>query len=355
MAAAQKPTDGKQEYLGDWVSLMSHQNAAYQLLTELYTPESIMKHGTLQNILKWYIHFDVYVAIISGLPAIISRDWFEAQHKAYVQQTVDEPDNISIRYEERFAWVRLLGYDVTSLFSAKAQGTISGIDFERKSKFIQDEIDKFEEGIHPMLRDNSKRIMELSDKPLQGSGAILEPYKPGLLYSGEIFPTNQLLLNFWGLRNMFGSRLSAMTGVPRSEDSAKDLAYRIARLIDAIDHYPESPAGALLGLRASLGMAVLFLPANEKEKLWSRRKLAQVENLGYVFATAWVDTDADFALDTSIQRPYAPSCRSFGARTSRTGGSQTIETFRQWSSQFETSITSAARCRAMRKVKSFAT
>jgi hypothetical protein len=263
------------------VSLMSHQKAAYQLITELYTPDSMMRHGTLRNILKWYIHFDVYVAIISGLPAIISRDWFEAQHKAYVQQTKDEPNNIAFKYEERFSLIRLLGYDVTSLFSAKTQGTMSEVDFERKSSKIRQEIEKFEEDIPPVLTNSSKRVMALSSESLPGKEEMLEPYEPGLLYGDDNFPTNQLMLSFWGLRNMFATRMSALTGVPRSEDSAKDLAYRIARVIDAVDHWTHSPSGALLGLRASLGMAVLFLPPNEKEKWWCRRKLAEVECLGY--------------------------------------------------------------------------
>ena len=45
--------DCRQEFLGDWVNLLGHQRAAYEILTELYTPQSIMDSGMTRIMLGW--------------------------------------------------------------------------------------------------------------------------------------------------------------------------------------------------------------------------------------------------------------------------------------------------------------
>jgi hypothetical protein len=259
---------------------MSHQKAAFQIITELYTPESIMQNVVLRNILKWYIHFDVFVGILSGRVAIISRDWFAKQHEWYMEHAREAPEDIDVQYEERYAWVRLTGYDLAALFTQRMQGTLSDVEFDLQARGIREAFDLFDEQTSSLLTDPSKLITEFPDASPIEPNSIVNPYEPGVIYGGDAFPTNQLILNFLGLKNMFATRMSSLTGAPRSEDAGKELAYRIVHVIDAIEHWPGAPASTLLGLRASLGMAVLFLGTSKQEIEWARKMMARVERLG---------------------------------------------------------------------------
>jgi len=47
------------EFLGDWINLSNHQKAACNIITGLYTPQTIMEDEMTRVILGWYIRFDV--------------------------------------------------------------------------------------------------------------------------------------------------------------------------------------------------------------------------------------------------------------------------------------------------------
>jgi hypothetical protein len=67
--------------LGDWVNLMGHQKAAHEMLTRLYTPETIVKSDFLLKVVFWYVRFDLFVGFQSVGGAVLSRDWYVAVHK----------------------------------------------------------------------------------------------------------------------------------------------------------------------------------------------------------------------------------------------------------------------------------
>jgi hypothetical protein len=276
--------------LGDWVNLMGHQNAAYQIITELYTPDTIMKNGTLRNILKWYIHFDVYVSMLSGSPAIITRDWFEAQHKYYLSRTQEVPDDIIIRYEEQHAWIRLIGHDIALLFRRKMQGAISDAEFTASSSSLRKRLEEWEDNLPPILKDSSKLVVDFPNALPRDPDDIVDPNKPGVIYGGDLFPTNLIILNFIGLKNMFDTRLASFDGTSISEESKIRLAYRVVQFVDSLQYWSGSPPGILVGLRANFALAVLILPVREKEIKWSRKRFAMIESQGYSFRCCVADS-----------------------------------------------------------------
>jgi hypothetical protein len=259
---------------------MGHQNAAYQIITELYTPETIMQDGTLRNILKWYIHFDIYVSVLSGAPSIISAQWLEEQHKFYVHQVQECPENISLRYEKHHSWIRLVGNNIGELFRRKMNGTITDAEFETLSSSLKRQLDDWEENLDPELVDSSKLVTNYETTAVMGPDDIVDPYQPGTIYSGNLFATNILILNFISLKNMFQTRLASLGGTPQPEETKFELAYRIAKIVDTVQYWRGSPPGALVGLRANFGLAVLLLPSGEKEIKWARKKFALIESHG---------------------------------------------------------------------------
>jgi hypothetical protein len=57
-------------------------------------------------------------------------------------------------------------------------------------------------------------------------------------------------------------------------------AYVSYQLVEAVECWPGSPPGTLLAMQASLGVALLCLPRDQKHAMWSRRKLAKIETNG---------------------------------------------------------------------------
>lgn len=268
-----------QEFLGDWVNLMSHQKAAYKLITQLYTPETIMRNDILRKTLHWYIRFDTFVGIMSGTGTQLPREWFQSQHTFFAQQCQELPNDLTAKYEERFAWIRLTGYDMSQLVRNRARATISEEDFFNKIELFHHRVLGFRAALHPALKDPSKLMPDISEGRMRDPDDIVDPFEPNILFGGDIFETNILLLDFYGFELIFNNQLAALEGKP-DPIGARKTAMKICQTFEAIQEYSGSPPGIVLGMQAGLALAVLFLPQEEKEIMWSRRKIATIEALG---------------------------------------------------------------------------
>jgi hypothetical protein len=258
---------------------MSHQMAAYQILTELYSPQDIVRNDDLRTILQWYIHFDVFAGMLSGNGTILGREWFEALHEWDLQQIKLNPKDVQLKYKECCSRCRLLAADVALTFARKNRNDITEEDFDAKCKTINQELRSWETNLDPILRQPSKLITDFPDAPPRDPEDIVDPYKPNVIYDGELFGTNFITLQFLGLDLMFQQQLSGAQGEPRLPEM-QELALRMCQMVEAIQYHRTSPRSVLLGIQASLAMATTFLPRDEKHNMWSRRKLATVEALG---------------------------------------------------------------------------
>lgn len=257
---------------------MSHQKAAYSLLTELYTPQTMMQHPTLRNILKWYLHFDFYVAMLSGNPSIIGRDWLVYQQKYYEQEVNKDPDNIVGLYEEVQARTRLTSNDVFGLLSMHSKGLVTDTEFEAQAAILAQRIEHLETKLPPQLKDSNKLVTDFTGAPPRHQEDIVDPYEPGVIWGGDLFPTNQYMMGVVGLKSLFETRLAAFKGIPPKDPAAA--GWKVAKVVDAIKHWPGSPPGALISFRSILGLASFLLPPQEKEKLWLKKMLAAIEVQG---------------------------------------------------------------------------
>ncbi|KAF2433590.1 hypothetical protein EJ08DRAFT_60436 [Tothia fuscella] len=273
-----------EEYLGDWVNLMSHQKAAFQLITELYSPEAMTKTDSLRKTLQWYIRFDTFVGIMSGTGTQLSRDWFEEQYSYFVRQCQDLPTDLTAKYEERFSWIRLTGYDMSQLVRNRAKGTIPEQEFFIKIELFQQRLQDFRLDLHPALKDQAKLLPDISGGRQRDPNDIVNPFEPNLLFGEDIFDTNILLMDFYGFELIFNNQLAALQGKP-DPMGARNTAMKICQIFEAIQEYQGSPPGIVLGMQAGLALAVLFLPQEESEILWARKKIATIEALGYTYPT----------------------------------------------------------------------
>jgi hypothetical protein len=133
----------------------------------------------------------------------------------------------------------------------------------------------------PALKDPHYLVMDFTGaRPLEPDD-IVNPYLPNVIYTGPLFVMNVVKIDWLSidLMHRFQTALS-MKQQPGPE--VGEMAYATCQLFEAVEYYPNSPPGAVLGCQASLGMASLFLPKDQRHAMWTRRKFATVESHGYV-------------------------------------------------------------------------
>ncbi|KAF2403312.1 hypothetical protein EJ06DRAFT_452721, partial [Trichodelitschia bisporula] len=265
-----------EEYLGDWVNLMSHQKAAFQMITALYTPEQMVSNDPQRKLLQWYMHFDTFVGILAGTGPQLGREWFAANHAYYAQESEAHPDSLALMYDERYSWIRLAGHDMATLFARKAKDGIGADEFGSRRAALSDAISNWRDNLPSKLMDDSYRVHDFNGWDAPDLDDIVDPYEPGLLFGGPLFDTNLLVIDFYGLELVYKSHV----GAPPAE--TRDLAYRMCQMFEAIE-LSNLGCGLVTGMQAGIALAVVFLPREPKEIMWARRKLALVEASGYSF------------------------------------------------------------------------
>lgn len=323
-------TDIFQEYLGDWVNLLGHQKAAYEILTSLYTPQTIMQNETLRKVLHWYIRFDLYAGIISGTGIILGREWTAAGYDYYAQQALEKPDDISCKFEERLFRSRLLATDIAILFARRTKGTIDDGAFASQCDDLRHQFDVFEPQMDLALRDPNKLVTDFRGAPPRDPDDAVDSYAYDILYGDDIFTTNILLTDFWAMDLMFRHHLMSAGRIAPSEAAGLPMkAMKVFRMFEAIERYPYSSPGSLLATQASLAVASFFLPKDEKFCMWSRRTLAKIESMGSVSRHPEQGrANSSGLLVTYTQPLYVRRCPRIGELTALGGGSPTMRGFR---------------------------
>ena len=74
--------------------MLGHLRAAHQLLTTLFTPQTIVQDEMRRAILAWYIQYDLFVGTVSGYGMSLDREWISAYEEYCIVQLIDseEPD-----------------------------------------------------------------------------------------------------------------------------------------------------------------------------------------------------------------------------------------------------------------------
>jgi hypothetical protein len=270
-----------QEFLGDWTNLLGHQKAAYQILTDLFKPDTIMQDETRRRIIAWYIRFDLFAGMMSGSETSLGREWFAACQTHYSRQARDRPDDLGAKYEDFFSTSRLLATDVALLFAGKVSGAISNEQFAISSSELTAKFAAFEQTLETAFTDPLVYVKDFSKAPPPNPEEDITNFRdPWFLRAGEHFTMNFVFLDFWAIDLMFKFNMANVHG-----SKATDLpiiALKSCKMFEAIQYCDQGPPGAITGCQASLGIASLFLPKDEKHTNWCRGKFALIEQTGYV-------------------------------------------------------------------------
>lgn len=271
-----------EEMLGDWVNLMGHQKAAFEMLTHLYTPQTITESDFLLKVFSWYIRFDLFVGFQSGGEAVLGREWYTAVHQRYAQKMAENgQDAVGMQYEERFAYSRIVAKDSNDLFARTGKGLVSPHEFLQQLPRLQEQVEGLQHGVYPTLLDPSYKVGFLpgSAEPTD----IVDPYEPNLIWAGPLWTSNYLFLDTWGIIFMFNISVSMALKQPLNPNLAKP-AYRAIQVFEAMCTYPDAPPGTILEAQVCFAIATLFLPKDEKTVSWCRKRFAKIEATGYIYS-----------------------------------------------------------------------
>jgi hypothetical protein len=268
--------------LGDWVNLMGHQKAAYEMLTRLYTPQSVTRSDFLLKVSLWYIRFDLFVGFQSGGEAVLGREWYEAVHECYTQKVRENPDNVDLQYEERFAYSRLVAKDSNDLFARTGKGLVSPQDFMTQLPVLKGKVESLHKTLGAALMDPEHKIKNIPGQT--DPNDIVNPREPNIIWGGPLWTSNYLLLDMWGIIFMFNISVAMATRQPFSPELTKE-AYKAVQHYEAMCAYPDAPPGTMVEAQVSFAIATLFLPKDAKTVQWLRRAFAKIEAAGYVLST----------------------------------------------------------------------
>jgi hypothetical protein len=258
---------------------MSHQKAALTIITTLYTPERMLVHESLRKVFHWYARFDIFIGILSGTATQLDREWFSCQEEFYKQKRKEHPESLAWKYEEKYAWIRLTGYDLRMFMRKKAQGELSDEEFEKGLQGFDEQLKDLHSSLAPALTDPSKRIADISEGRTKAPNDIVDPYEPNVLYGGELYNTNVVLHDLIVFELLYKNQIGEVTG-KLDVTGIREVCLKQCQLYEAATLYSGSPPGIRFGMQAGLAFCLLFLRANEQEIWWARKRLAEIETKG---------------------------------------------------------------------------
>ncbi|KAJ3497561.1 hypothetical protein NLG97_g1803 [Lecanicillium saksenae] len=299
-----------QEYLGDWLNLMGHQRAALELFTELFTPQTVMETRIGQICLTWYSRFDVGISLLGTVRSKFSRDWLTEAAAYYSEKISQEPNEIRWRAEERLVRLHIIRYDMSVLFSDAAQGGIPDSKFSEDHEKITIQLMNWRDTWDPMLTAPNYAVRDFSWHPGPGQDDIVDPYEPGLLYNPPLLSSTIVLVEWHSLIILHKSLAKTVSREKLVPDLVRH-SHAVCQLFEALEYWPSTPKGVILGLGPFLVLIAYFLPRDSRHRAWLWRKFALLETMGSIQTLPFRSRMASMFNDEDAKRWWLPNDKGF--------------------------------------------
>ncbi|KAI0914913.1 hypothetical protein F4823DRAFT_621251 [Ustulina deusta] len=294
-----------EEYLGDWVNLSGHQTAALQILTQLFTPDTIAR-SPISTLLTWYIRFDVFGAMMGGFETALPREWFVAAVEGSEEKVDENPDELSWRIEVQATTLRLISMDMSLLYAKSSRGEISAEAFVEEYDQISERLSEWLARLDPAITNANYLVTDFQHKQPLTDADIVNPYKPGSLYKPPLFSTTILLMEWHSIIIMHKSRQEGYALQQEPSKELRQLALSACEMFETVQRWPDTPTGALITVQACLAIACLFIPRDPKYYMWMRRRYASLEATGYIFPSTMRSRMAELFRDPSCSQWWLP-------------------------------------------------
>ena len=298
-----------EEHLGDWPNLIGHHRAAHNMFLQTYTLENFMDTERSRQIFAWYARFDVLAGLIAGNQMVLPREWY-AQCERWYQEHID-PEDVDLDGNLSYfgATNRLMGLDLAALLSKFPRGQISKEEFVSENETLSIRMDMLRQKIQA-LNDDYYTVTEFPARQSLGPSDIVDPYVPGGLFRDALFPLNYSWTGWYGTDIMRRYQTSLML----QQELPAGLEYHaleLCRIFETMERWPQSPEGSTLGVIAALGVSALFLPKDQRHTMWLRRKLAAIEQNGFVYPTTFRSKMAEMWREPDVNHWWLPNDEGF--------------------------------------------
>lgn len=297
-----------EEYLGDWVNLMGHQKAALELLTHLFTPQSIIQTSMGRMVLRWYSRFDVFTGIMGSFPTSLPRTWFSTIADYCGAQAAANPSSIDWKIEACDAKLRLISMEMAELFGRGASQEVTQEEYTADHRRLTDELNGWRKVWDTTLNDPTHLVTDL-DSGRDETGDMVVPMG-GVLLRPPLFAATILDCEWHSISLMHGSQ-SASDVSEETKAILEEHANAICRICATVEAWPSSPAGSLIILHPCLAIAALFVKPDAKQHMWIRKKLALLESMGYISPITMRRRMAQLFRDDSCVRWWLPNDEGF--------------------------------------------
>ncbi|KAJ5963836.1 uncharacterized protein N7479_003712 [Penicillium vulpinum] len=268
-----------EEYIGDWMNLIDHHQAAHAFMRKLITPESANTNELHTSIFLWYARFDVVVGILAGTETVLGRDWYLAKEQYDAEQAAIYPDDPSKQLALVASINRRFGLDMASLYAKLSRRMISMEQFA-----IQNEhLGQWLEQAKTILRtfdDYDYKVQKYPQKQPLTEDDVTDPYVPGVLYRGALWDFNYAWVDVLSTEIMYKFQTMQVLQQPLLQD-LQELSKELCRLIETMIRWPQKENGYCLAFKNTIGMLGMFLPREHKYQMWARRRLALLEQNGF--------------------------------------------------------------------------
>ncbi|KAK1640980.1 hypothetical protein BDP81DRAFT_457917 [Colletotrichum phormii] len=296
-----------EEYLGDWINLMGHQKAAFEMLTHLFTPETATQSPLGRMIVSWYGRFDIFIAMMGGFPTMLAPEWFTTFVEYCDQQAIsDEADSLHWKLEAESGRLRVISREMSTLFARGSRGQITPEDFATEHERLQNSLQGWKDGWDHALTDPAYFVTDFSHASPLGDDDIVDPFITGVLYDFPIFSTTLLTSEFNSTMMMHKCQ-SSTTQREHLYGELRGHAYAICQIFEAVERWPSSPRGSLILIQACIALSALFLPQDAKHHNWIRNKFALLETKGYIHPISLRAKMAEMFHEPSCVRWWLPN------------------------------------------------
>ncbi|OTA01977.1 hypothetical protein A9Z42_0023020 [Trichoderma parareesei] len=299
-----------EEYLGDWVNLMGHQKAAYEVLTQIYTPLTVMETSIGRMCFSWYARFDNIVALMGRIPTEIPRVWFTTMITYYQSQIACYPEDLRWRIEDRSARLRLISWDMSMLYARGSANQISKSDYANQHNYLTAQLEEWKANWDPALCDEQFLVTDFNWRLPLNSDDIVDPYRPGLLYDHPLFNNTVITMEWHSILIMHKTQSPELSNEELFAEVSSH-AFAVCELFECLEFWPDLPPGVLIAVQPCLAIAGLFLPHDPSHNMWLRRKFALLETQGHINPVSRREKMAQVFRDPSCVRWWLPNDEFF--------------------------------------------
>lgn len=262
---------------------MGHQKAAFEILTQLYNPQSILQTTTGRLILAWYVRFDLLVASLGILRPSLPRHWVEAKDNYCQMRAFEEADNIQWIFEKTESQLGLISVDMCLLVGSRKAGELTEDEFRIEQQQVARRLLEWRESLHPLLTDPAHLVQTSAPASPDSQSKLFSYFTNHVpLYDGPLCFTTALICEWHSMVLMHLCQATEDITVKESSilgDTAQH-AMAICEIIEAAGRWPTVPRDLLTMLHPTLVMAAMFLPRSTRLHMWLKEQFAGLESCG---------------------------------------------------------------------------